>query len=174
MVTDETVATDISGTFSSLLTEIFSLATIFADNHREGAISSGGMTIASTPCSKAKATPWTSISSDIDTAILVPLLEAAATIFSKGIIFQSEHLSITHGTIPIREIASSWPLKSSSATDATSGSWPSQTLYREILEWFPYFSASIQISIKSPQIGGGLIRTDSTVDYCSEGINPGD
>ena len=146
------MAVDSSGLFLSSLTGVLSSAIFNADDQREGDNSSGGMTIASTPCSRANATPWISISSEIDTATLVPLSDAAATIFSRGIIFQSEHLIITQGTSPTSDIASSCPLKSSSSTTATSGSCPFHTLYSELLEVVSYFSASIHISIKSPQI----------------------
>ena len=94
------------GSVSPLLVGV---ARSLAAAHRLSEPLSGGSRTASTPCCRANAAPFRSISLDIAAANLVPLPEAAATRFSRGIMVQSEPLTRTHGTMPIRERASSWP-----------------------------------------------------------------
>ena len=108
--TESTVAVDSSlevgsASSSSVLVDANSLAAA----QRVSESVSGGSKMASTPCSSAKAAPGRSTSSEMAAATRVPLPEAEATMFSSGIIVQSEHLTRIHGTIPTRERASSCP-----------------------------------------------------------------
>ena len=94
----------IEGTEYSLV-EILLETICTAASHKS--LSFAGNSNASTPCSRAKAAPFRSTILSIATDIFVPLPRETETRFSKGIIFQSEHLTSIQGIIPIKEIASS-------------------------------------------------------------------
>ncbi len=108
--TESTVAVDSSlesGSPSS--SPVPAEAHSLAADQRASESTSGGSRTASTPCSRAKAAPGRSTSFEMAAATRVPLPTAAATMFSSGIIVQSEHRTRIQGTIPTRERASSCP-----------------------------------------------------------------